>query len=515
MTVHKKLASNAIYLFLGWFSVTFLSFTFWLIVGKMPRSCEGGICYGLPPEDYGIVSTSLNLIAIVSNILMLGFDSVLSKLIPEYLARKKTKFVYSLIKFSFKISWITTLMICLALIIFSSQLSSYLKFSPGVLWIVIGILFILPFARTTRFIVFGFQNMKKLFFSDFFAYLIRVLFTALLIFMGLTYFGPLIATGICFFIMALLRIDLSWFSSKSLRIKNKKWLFTEYAFPALIGSLAWVLFNNTPYIILTFFKNTEITGIFTVAMILSSLIVFIPGILTKALFPITSQLSVNRNMKKKQVYLINLVLRYNLFTSLPLALFLIFFSKSIIIIFSSRAFLSASQLFPILTFASLIYGCGNLFLSSLYAIGETKPYRNILILSSLSYLFISIPLTYFFSAKGISFAYGIATLLLAIFSFFSLRKRLHIKLPYSDMIKLIIATIFSLLFLLITTKVTEGILINIILVVFASLIYLVALSFLKFYKKEDRRILEFLAKKSPILKKQLNYLVKFFSKLLK
>ncbi|MEM5879101.1 MAG: oligosaccharide flippase family protein [Candidatus Aenigmatarchaeota archaeon] len=497
-----KLISNTIYLFLEWFVVNLLSFLYWLTTGKT-----------LLPEEYGIVSTTTNLAMVLSGISLLGLNLSVMKLLPEYLSRKENKKVVSLMRISLQIIILTNLAIALILILFSVQIASSLKVPITVVWISIAILFAVSFSNQFGSIIYGFQNMRQNFISNFFGQLTKVFISMLLIFLGLGYLGPLLGFLLGFLLIAFMRFKFSYyyFSSSTEKINIKK-IMKNYALPAFVSFLAWTLFLNGQYVLLTILKNPEATGIFTIAMVLTSIVATLPSILNSALFPVISSLSIDRNSEKNQSYLIQLVFRYSLFLTLPIAAFLTIFSKPVILIFSRPEYLKSSELFPILVTGSLIYGLGNIFLSSLYAIGKTKTNMNIVILTTLLFLCLAIPLASFLAEFGMALAYTLTVILLTLLSFFYLRKNLKIKFPLKNMIKCLVAVFVSILFLYITTGFTASLITGIPLAIIAGLIYLEILILLRFYVKEDVKILEFFASKSPVFKKEISFLAKFLSK---
>lgn len=508
MILRKKLISNTFYLLLDWFLVSILSFLYWLVAGKT-----------LLPQEYGIVSTSVNLISLLSGIAILGLGTAVWKLIPEYLAKKQKKKVSGLIKFSLKTILISNLLIATLLLIFYPFLTSVLKVPFTVILITAISLIILSFSNQLGFILYGFQNMRKVFTTHAVGHLTKIIVAIFLIFLGFSYFGPIIGFAIGFLLVALLRINSAHLREQAESI-DKKFVMLEYALPAFIASLAGIVFSNSPYIILTSIANPEVTGIFTVAMILTGIIAVIPGTLSTALFSIISQLSGSTNAKKGQKYLIQLVLRYALFLSLPAAIFLVLFSKPVILIFSRSEYLVASQIFPILALAAIIYGCGNIFLSSLYAIGKTKLNRNITIAMTLVFLVSSIPLTYWFfslnpsskilPAFGLSLAYTFSVSILFFLSLFYLKKFITLTIPLKTIFKLLISSLASLAFLYLVTNFTSGIL-SFCLAIIAGIIYLAILLPLRFYSKEDVEVIKYAAEKLPFKRRILNF-AKFLSK---
>lgn len=501
MSISRKLISNTIYLFLDWFVYTMIGFFYWFIAGK-----------NLLPEEYGIVSTSVNLAMVLSGVSLLGLNIAVWKLIPEYLSKKQEGKINSLIKFSFKIIILSNIFLLLIFFIFPGNLAALLKIPTSAIFLTGIIILILSLSTQFGMIMYGFQNMKKFLVTDFFGQLTKILISASLIFLGFRFLGPLIGFLIGFLVIAILRFFSIPFKRRRAEKINQKEVMFEYAFPAFISGIAWILFLNGQYVVLTILQNPEITGIFAVAMILTSIITVIPTVLTNALFSIMSQLSINHNANKKQGYLIKLVFRYALFFSLPVAILLVQFSRPVILIFSRSEYLPASQLFPILALAAIIYGCGNIFLSNIYAIGKPKINRNIVILTTLTFLLLAIPLTLKFSALGFCIAYLIAATILASLSFFYIKKYLKIVLFWQPVVKILLSVLVFSIFLYISDIIPFHMIIKFAVVFIGAVSYVLILIPLKFYIKEDVIILQFIAERISVLRKLLLNLSNFILK---
>jgi stage V sporulation protein B len=496
MSSSKKLISNTAYLSLDWFIVSLIGFLYWLIAGKT-----------LLPEEYGVVSTVVNFATFLSTISLLGISTALWKLISEYEAKKESGKIKSLIKFSYQIVLITNILILSLLLLFNEFISSILKIPVNASLLIPFAMISLTLSSISGSITYGFQNMKLFFSTDFLGVLLKDVIVVMLILLGFRYLGPIIGFIACYFLIFMLRYSKTKLRGRDSKI-DKREILLEYALPAFISSLAWTIFSNGQYALLSIIKDTRVTGIYTVALIITIPIVALPNTLSSALLPIVSSLSANHQAKKQQKRLIELVLRYSFFFSLPIALFLIIFSKQVIVIFSSEKYLEASNLFPILAMASIIYGIGSVFLSNLYAIGKTKLNRNIVLLTVFTFLILVYPLTKIYSALGMAISYFASILVLSIASYFYIRRFLNVKIPKKDFAKILISSLISFVFLYYTTKITSGLLINFALLIIAGILYLSLLLLLKFYKKEDVRILEFIASKMPFLKDKILHLVK-------
>jgi len=504
MKIKDKLISNTTYLFLDWFFIALFSMFFWMIVGK-----------SLSPESYGIIATSIQISLFLSHLTLLGLGTASRKLISELSEKGIKNKVQGIINYSLKTVTFTSVVLVLILILFSFQISPYLKLKPEAIWIVSFLIVFGSIGGILGSFYHGFQNMKKFFLTNFFGHLMKVIFPLILIFLGFGYFGPLIGLTLCYLVILITRLDKKFFTIPKKMIIDKK-LILNFSIPSFITMIFSLLFDKTQYIILTFLKTVETTGFFAIAGTISFFIPVIPSVLSTALFPIISGLDVDRDKKTKRKYLIRLVFRYALFIILPTAIFLVLFSKYVILFFSSPEYLPGAIFLPFLTVAGVFLGLGNLFLSSLYAIGKPKTPRNIQIISTLIYLSSVIPLTYYFSGMGLAIAYLMTTIIIFFLSFIFMRKYLGLTLPFKDIGRIVLATFVSALFLVLFKPYVNNFWLVGILMGVAGLIYVLILLKLNFYLKEDLKILDFLSDRLPIFRKEIkdlrNYLSKFIDR---
>lgn len=491
MRIKDKLISNATYLSFNWFSATLLSMIFWIILGKT-----------LSPDSYGTVALFFQVATLLSGISLLGFSGALSKLIPELLERKRKDKIQGLILFSFKWVLIASSVIAFTLFIFSSQLSPFLKLEKEVLWIVSILIVVMALVAVLDYVYHGFQNMKKLFLTNLYGSLSKVAFTLLFIFLNFGYFGAVVAIFLSYLIIILTRIEKAIFKISKNPVVDKK-LILKFSIPAFTIYAFSVILSESQFIILSLMKTVEMTGLFAVGMKISSIIPVIPIIFFSALAPIVSGLSADKNSKPKQSYLVRIVFRYNLFFILPMALFLILFSKYAILLFSSPEYLPATSLLIILTMAFVFRGLASFFISNLYSIGYPKKCRDTLIISSLSYLFLAIPLTYYFSAVGLAVSFLLSTILFFCLSAFYLKRQLEFMPPLKDIGRILVGCFISALFLLLAKPYIHNLWAAIAFAIIASFIYVFSLLKLNFYLEEDLMVLDFLANKLPLFKKKV------------
>lgn len=503
MKVGEQLIGNAFFLFLDYFFVTILSLAYWLIIGKT-----------LPVESYGLISTSMNIIILISGFSVLGLASAAPKLISEYVGKRQNSKIGALVRFVVKTTTISSLIFSFVLIILSSYLSPILKIETSTL-ILIAISFLAwsLWAISTS-ILHGFQNMKRVFQTNFIGNILKVILATFFILLGFGYLGPLLGIVLSVFLIVALRHDILLLKNK-IDIIDKKNVFLKYALPAFIGGIALQIFNNASTIIITAIKDPSVTGLFAISATILFPLVTIPATLNSALFPIISELTVFPNAKKKQGYLIGLVIRYTLFITLPILIGLIFFANQAISLLSriELGYLPAAKLFPLIGPGALILGIGTILHSSLYAIRKTIINRNIAIIATIFFLIISLPLTFFLSAFGTAIAYLASTTLYTTLSYLYLNRFLKLKLPVKNYFKVLIGSALLFLFFIATKDFQTNFLMKIIFIIIGLIIYILVLFPMRFYEREDVKTLQIISKKSPNrFRRYIDILSKIISK---
>jgi O-antigen/teichoic acid export membrane protein len=488
--IGKKMISNTFYLFLDWFVIAVLSFIFWALLGKT-----------LNRTEVGIVATSNNLVTLITVIATLGLSRALKKLVPEFKTSKGLKTIFPLTRFSLKPLLISLSIITVILLIFSNYLSSLIKIPYHAFLIIITSIIAYSLYEFFDSVIYGLQNMRWRFITDSIQITLRLGITALLIFFGLSFYGPLIAFFSAYFLVSFIKLN-------PLRLKSGRSPITYgqlfyYAFPGLIATLSVSLIVNFQFVILTIFQKPEITGVFAIASVISTAVGMAVQTLVAASFPIISALSPDKKTKQKQGYLIGLVVRYSLFLTIPLALVLISFPEYAVLLISKEEFLSSTKYFPLLVPAVILWALGTNFNLSLYAIKKPKLYRNIMLVPAISFILLSLILTPNFSAYGISFSYFMAMLLFFSLSFVYIRKHLKINLFLKDILKILFSSLIVISIPFVLRSFIVNTLMFIALLVPVALIYLILLLLTKFFRSEDVKILEYFGNKIPIIGKYI------------
>lgn len=493
MALGEKLIGNSAFLLIDWLAVTVLSFIYWIIIGKT-----------LPPDVYGITATAVNIMLILSSITLLGLHTTLVKLVSEFKESNQIGKMRNLIRFSMKWSLLFSAGIAFVLAIGAPIFSPILNLPADIIVITSIGIFLFSTWTITNSIIYGLQNMKQLMKTNFIGNIVKVVATLILIVLGFSYFGPLVGLLISVCAIILMRFNVLLLANKTRQsIKapslNYKSIF-KYSLSALVSSLALIGFSNTPNIILNALTDPFVTGLFAITLTITSPIFSIPGVLNSALFPITSGLSVEKGGRARQRILINMVVKYASFIIMPLIAILILFSGTIILFFSSGKFLPAVELLPIVGVAAFFFGIGNILNTSIYAARKPVASRNIIILTMVTFLSLSLPLSLVLSAFGMAIAYLVSVAVFCISSAAYLKKFLKFDIEFKSILKLLVATlVFSGIALGIDQLISDTI-IKLVFVVLGFIPYLLVLIPLRYYKREDLRILESLARKAPVAK---------------
>ncbi len=481
----RKLASNVAYLTMDWVSITILSSLFWIISGKLLSSTE-----------LGIVATVFNFATILQFFSTLGIGIALSKLISEFSGNSNEYKIKNILSSAIKLLLISNLLLVLLVFSFAENLSSAIKLTQQTILISVVIAVFLSVSNVAGYIIIGFQNMRKLMLTNLFYHLVKVTISALLVFTGFSFFGPLLGITLGLLLLIILRLDSFRLVKFGLKSQNYYRGILQYSMPAFFGGMAYLTFSNAPYITLTVVQDLSITGLFTPAMLLATPLFIFSSIFASSLFPIISNLSGQIKGSDENAFLLNIVLRYIIFLTLPLAVFLILFSDQIILLLFKPEYLPAAGLLKILSIGTLLHGFSSIFLNTIYALKKPKIQQNILISGALFFILLSIPFTYYYSATGMTMAYIISAFILFILSYVYLRKLIRIKLPYSDIFKISLATILITGFIILTKPILPNLL-SILLVLPSMAIFLISLFYINFYNSLDLRLVEFLYLRAP------------------
>ncbi len=495
MSVFKKTISNTFYMIFVWAILTISSFLFQLISVKY-----------LTQEDFGISITAINFSVFVSSIAALGFNIAIAKLIPEYLKKRNGNRINNIVSKSFFIVIISNFIV-FTIIIFNLRPISILLKLPNISILILSLISFFFYSMAILFgnIIYGTQDMKRYFISGSLFGITKFFVCFLLILLGFRYLSPIIGFlfGSVVWLILLFTPKMITFKIESLYDKE---LF-EYSIPGLLSTFSNSLFTNSQYIILSIVKNVQLTGIFGVGMLISSVIAVIPNILSLSIFPILSELSTNKS-KNQSVRLLEYTVKYSIFFTIPIIFTFSIFGENIILLFSNQNYISAKYLIPILSVSSLIMALATGFNNAIYAAKNPATYKHILLIVSSIFLILTPVLSYVKGDIGISISYLLTMMIFFVLSFLNLRKIMKLQFPFIDLFKiLLVSTMVFLPWIFLKSHLNNPFLL--IFVCGISFIsYFLLLVIFKFYQYDDKRII-----KSLLNKAKLSYLNKIIDRI--
>ncbi|QQG40197.1 MAG: oligosaccharide flippase family protein [Candidatus Aenigmatarchaeota archaeon] len=487
MAEGKRLVGNSAYLFLDWMTTTVFSLIFWLFMAKT-----------LDSGAYGVVATAISMMILLSGLALLGLQTTLSKMVSEYDRIRKPKRTHGIVRLSLKVAATTSMAIAAVLVFFAGTFAPILNLPVGTIALVAAGVVLFAMLGLTTAVLYGLQSMKRVLISNFAGNVSKLVVAVALVLAGFEYFGPLAGLLSSVLVVVCMRGDtLMMAFRKDSVAPNGKEVFT-YSLSAFAASIAMLGFSNTPNIVLNSVAGSVATGLFAVGITLTSPLISIPGVLTAALFPIASGLSAEKGGRARQTELLNIVIRYAAFITMPAIALLLVLSETVILFFASPAYLPAARLLPFISIAVFLLGIGGMINTTIYAMRRPVASRNITILALVAFLLLAVPLTMRFAEFGMAWSYLGATLVFFVANAVYVKRRLGVNLDLWALFKIAIATSIFAATLLAVNYVTAGAAWQAAGAAVASVVYALALIPLRFYRKEDLRVLEYLSNKATV-----------------
>jgi len=487
MTVGKKIVSNVFYYFLDLATITVFGYLFWVLMGKM-----------LVPFQYGILLTTLTIFQIVNVSLTLGFTESLPKFISEFMIKRKLNQVKSFIFFSSNITFYLSFVVSISLLVFSESFS-VIFYGSGVMIDVFRFLSVLLFsgglASILKASAVGLQNFKIIFIADFVGCFIKILSSALFVFLGFQALGGVFGWTVWYtLILIIIFFSISKYTTRKLEIDKKK--FMKFSFFSMFSSFCTLILTQGNIVLLSFFSTFESVAIFGVAFLFSQIILFVPNVFLGALFPNISEMWVKKKSAVQQI--VSLATKMITITVLPILILFIFFSKFLIGFLYSELYIDAYLLFPTMLLGSLIFGISNIFLITLYS--AQKPLKRLLIIffGSLLSVLLSLLLIPFFDVIGAAFAFFFSSIILLILSTTSINK--IISFYFSKRTIFLVPSLLIFISILIFVQTMDNMVLKIILAFFDLILYFILLLKLKVINRNDMKILNYLPDKFGLKK---------------
>ncbi|MFP4116408.1 MAG: flippase [Candidatus Aenigmatarchaeota archaeon] len=485
--VFQEMSRSALIIFSGIVFGSVFNYISRVLIGRF---------YG--PEDYGLISLGLAVLGFATAVSHLGLRQGTSRWTSRFIDDKNK--IKGITISAFKISLPLSIAATFLLLIFPEELSLLLNepqlpsivriFAIGVpLMIILDI-----FVAAIR----GMQNSKyKVYSYDVIWPLIKVALVTTAVVLGLSIefvagFHVLTMAFAAASSFYFLRKILPWFKIKAGEFSSKK--LVAFSWPLMISSILLLILGWIDTFMISYFQTSKEIGIYNAAYPTASVLIFVYSSFAYLLMPKASELYSNgRKDKLKNLY--KTVVRWTTLLNLPILVFMLLFSGSIITLLFGQEFASGGAALFALVIAYFVTSLGNPSGQMLISIGETKIYMmTFAIITSLN-VALNIFLIPVYGFTGAAVALVVSYLVGWSFSVYKVKKDISWPLTKEILKPASVAIILSLPLVLLEEFVTM----NIFTLAASSLAYagayLYLLVWLELLEEEEREIVHFLLKK--------------------
>jgi len=347
-TLNKELAKGGGIAFSGILIQKILGFAFSIMVARV-----------LGAADYGLYALGISIIGITQSIASLGLNQGIVRFCAVYRVTGDTIRVKSTFLTALVISFISSVLMAAILFILSSMIAHSFFHKPELTWILRVFALALPFYVLMGLTASFAQSFRRIDYQqgilNFFYPLVNLILVVLLFALGFHLAGPVYAFLISGFLSAGLGFYLSLklfpeIIARSAIVFNFRKLL-RFSMPVFLSGFLYLSLNNIDRIMLGYLTSAAEVGIYSVAARIALLLNFILMAFIHISSPIMAELhGTSKFTQLARLY--HTMTRWILTLSLPLFLFVVFASKSIMQIFGSE-FIAGSSALIVLASAQL------------------------------------------------------------------------------------------------------------------------------------------------------------------
>lgn len=336
-----KLARASSWLFVGGVAGGILGYLFQIIMGRM-----------LSVSEYGIFSALMAMIVVI-RAPMTTLSMIISRRVSTYRSEQDNG------KLGYLFYWINRKLLLIAvvlivLVVFNIKpLQNFLLIEKSAhLYLLLIILLIaFPQAVNNAYLQ-GLQYFKWLSVSGVLATLLKIIIAVILIYFGLGVAGALGGVIFSTFIILILTYVVlrPSLSKNNASISNTTHLLFKSAMPVLLANVAFAVMTQIDMVLVKYYFSEQEVGIYAAASILGKAVMYLPGGIAMALFPIVAE---NHASGKSSAHLMFQAVGVTALLSLTGALFYYFFADSIIVLLYGTDYKEAANVLKYFGFAIL------------------------------------------------------------------------------------------------------------------------------------------------------------------
>jgi O-antigen/teichoic acid export membrane protein len=336
-----KLARASSWLFVGGVAGGILGYLFQIIMGRM-----------LSVSEYGIFSALMAMIVVIGAP-MTTLSMIISRRVSTYRSEQDNG------KLGYLFYWINRKLLLIAvvlvvLVVFNIKpLQNFLLIEKNAhLYLLLIILLIaFPQAVNNAYLQ-GLQYFKWLSVSGVLTTLLKIIIAVILIYFGLGVAGALGGVIFSTFIILILTYVVlrPSLSKNNASISNTTHLLFKSAMPVLLANVAFAVMTQIDMVLVKYYFSEQEVGIYAAASILGKAVMYLPGGIAMALFPMVAE---NHASGKSSAHLMFQAVGVTALLSLTGALFYYFFADSIIVLLYGTDYKEAANVLKYFGFAIL------------------------------------------------------------------------------------------------------------------------------------------------------------------
>ena len=503
MSIHKKIAKNAVYNFL----IKAITLAFGFIASVV-------VARFLGPDKYGIYSFVMWLLYVVGLLVNLGINTTVTKYVSEYWGRKDLSTISSIFKKLFRFEILVGVVVSLLLFFFAPliarwyknpELSLYLKVAAtvllplGLMWLYNGLfcglqrydliakinLVVSPLTVGIILLVMYLSGRMEWFVAV--STMTNVLLVISYVYLKRTKFDFIPGGG---------RRTADGGLEVVPNLSSKLFKFSASVFVVLVlDAIVWERFG---ILFLSIFSTSTEIAFYNVAFILSSrTMILLPGALTGILLPAMSEVYGGGN-KEDLAKVHSNSTRYLAMLSFPLCLGGIAIAHQLLPVLYGPSYQPASLLFAILLIGGAVGSISTSSSSLLYGTELQRIVVKVGILSALVNLTIcrlSVPA---WGAKGVALATTLAQVISGMsLMFYAYKKHMKQRFPRSGILRILLASILTGVVAFLFAEGLKG-MVGVVLALIVSFpLYILALFFTRSLTAEDLSLLEAVLNRMP------------------
>lgn len=399
--------------------------------------------YLLNNYAYGILTIISPFQNILQTLAAGGLPPTISKYVSEYNATNQKENSYKLILVSIKIAILLGITFGLLMIFFIAPLLVKIYNNNSLLLPLQIIGLIVPFSAIVgvfRGIFQGTYEMTHILTSRAIEQITMILSAIVLIILGFSVVGAIFGSVIGFFsslisvIIILHKYFLDIFQGMlKLKMDFKEeikiaYKIISFSIPVILTAISEIgIYSMTTTIMPLFITISEI-GYFGIAEPIARLPLMISNSLATTILPVTSEMFASKNTNILKKYMFN-ALRYNLIIMVPICLFIMIFSKEVLLVmFFTKPFYSkGANVLTILTLGMFFYSIFAITSSMIQGAGKPKSSMYLLIGGFIQILLLSFIFIPYFGVNGGAISTTLTTATMTLISLIYLNKHISLK----------------------------------------------------------------------------------------